>query len=389
MGLSGCPMRRGVWRTELGTLGVERGYERKRRPFLRLWPNGQYSLSYKYGTEAMPSRPEDEWRFLGGRLSEVPSGASPPNLVSSLESSQACSVGSGRTQEKYGLKGITRYGQKMVRSGAYLIQRRYGLRGTCFLTLTVPPLSKEERMGLAQEWGDVMRQVLQQLCRELKRAGQPPLVVSVTELQSGRSRRYREAYLHAHLVFPARRAIGTGWCVEVDSFRLWYKQLLERKIGRTLDSVPRVETKTLRSSAEHYLGKYMTKGAGDIQGIIDDLGEASVPGQQWNMSNELRSRVKSGTLESHGFGEMLQLFVDEMVETGVQLPGVWKRVEITIEGRVLTVAWAGHIDESAREYLGLPSVDDCAIISNYRDLTEVDDWLKSCSTRSEKRSRAS
>lgn len=336
-------------------LGGKTSVERKREPFLTLWPNGQFSLSYKWTTEGGCVNELDEWRFIQGVGYQRSSlEAAPPNLVSSPKSSQPESE-SGRKSKKYGLKGISRFGCKMVRSAAYMLQKEFGRTGLTFMTLTVPTLEHAERKKVALRWGEIMRQVIQRLSRLLERAGQPKLVVSVTELQSSRLKKYGQAYLHAHLVFPARCRKSKSWCVNVSDFRTWYKSLIERISGVDLSRLPRVETKVVRSSVEGYLGKYMTKGREGMQGVIDDIGEESVPGQQWNMSKDMRDLVKSSTIRSESWGDYMQLMIEYHVCGESQIKSYLKRVEIDIGGRIITTAWVGNLTEKERDRLGLPS----------------------------------
>lgn len=351
-------------------LGGESTKERKRKPFLTLFPNGQFSLSYKYSTDSESTSEDEEWKCVHGGVTRGPQRSAPdPNLVSTRESSQTES-GRAKSTAKYGLKGISRYGCKMVRSAAWMLQKEYGRLGLTFMTLTVPALPHEERRLVALKWGEIMRQVVQKLSRLLQRAGQPKVVVSVTELQSARLKRYAQAYLHAHIVFPARARGSKDWVCDVSEFRTWYKALLERVIGRELSALPRVETKLVRKSVEGYLGKYMTKGSEGMQGIIDDVGEDCVPGQQWNMSSLMRSLVKSQTVKSWEYGDLMQYHIERLVAGDKDIPAYLKRVEIDIGGRVITTAWVGNLGESCRCDLGLPGVDRCVKISVNRDLEE-------------------
>lgn len=340
---------------------------RTRRPFLRLWPNGQLSLSYKHTHDAQPSKAED-WAFLWGRgVPRGPERSVPPQaiLVSAEQSSQ--STGEGRKMRKYGLKGITPLGQKKVKSAAYLMQRKYGRVGMTFMTITVPSLPLAARRKVAQKWGEIMRQVLQQVSRKLRAARQPSVVCSVTELQSARADKSGEAYLHAHLIFPARKLGSNSWAVDVVAFRSWFKKLIERVGEVELEREPRVETKLVKKSAENYLGKYMSKGSGEMEKIVEDLGEESVPGQQWNMTKQMRDWVTSEMVESSEYGDLVQLYIDMHVAGISRLPGWWHRVEVDIGGRTLSVCWIGKICEEDRAALGLPELDTRAKISINRN----------------------
>lgn len=344
-------------------LGGESWITRTRKPYGRLWPNGQFSLSYQYETDDEGVSQSDDWNWVKGiGLSRGGVGETSPALsLSQLNNSHTTEETPRRELKKYGLKGITPFGRKMVRSGAYLLQKIYGNEGMCFLTLTVPALGKSSREKLAKGWGEVMRQTLQYLSRRLREGGQAKLIVSVTELQTRRFQKYGQAYLHSHLAFPARTADNSRYVCDVNLFRSWFKSLLERILEEKIKDNPRVEAKRVRKSVEGYLGKYMTKGAGEISSIVQDLGESSVPGQQWNMTQELRNLVKSYKREGFRLGAWLQTLADELMQGG-DIPGYWNLVKIQTKQGERSVAWVGLIPEEFREGLLLPRVDTSAII---------------------------
>lgn len=358
----------GALRTVRKPCGGETSAERERKPRLRLWPNGQFSLSYAFRTEADEATPESEWGFLGGSTRGPERSGLPPNLVSTAKSSQEPKTGSGRVSKKYGLGGITRYGAKMVRSGANLLERLYPLDEIAFVTLTVPAMEREQRVRMAKGWGDAMRQTVQWLTRRLQRAGQAPLVVGVTELQTGRAQRYSQAYLHAHIVIPSRVAGSRTWAIVADDLRSFWGDLIERKAELTLDCNPRIEMKAVKKSAEGYLGKYMTKGMGEMSSIVEDLGEECIPGQHWFMSATLRAMVKKTSVQSFAWGEYLQMILDYCLEKAIDLPGLWHRVVVDVGGREITVAWCGYLSDEVRRVLGLPLLDRSSIITINRDL---------------------
>ena len=132
--------------------------------------------------------------------------------------------------------------------------------------------------------------------------------------------------------------------------------------------MPRIEAKVLRKSAGKYISKYLTKGSGDMESIVADLGESAVPGQQWGMSGPMRDMVKAACTEGFRLGAWLQTLADEIVGGG-DVPGYWALIRVDVGGRELTVGWAGSIPDENREELLLPTIDSQGIISINRDLS--------------------
>lgn len=243
--------------------------------------------------------------------------------------------------ERYGRKGITGYGRKMVKSACKLLESHPGRRLT-FATVTMPSLSQPLRRELASAWPEMIRQALQWLSRRLKREGLRPLVVSVTEIQPGRLEEYREGYLHLHLVWPNHWAKAGNWAIDVDEFRAWVSEFLQRRGLWESDSWVRVNVQRVRKSAGAYLSKYMSKGSAEIEAFAEDCGWESVPSQWWNMTKPARDWVKENLLSGVAVGRVLEAAVDYVLSTGA-IDGLWCLTQVTREweGRVIPCGWVG------------------------------------------------
>lgn len=250
--------------------------------------------------------------------------------------------------EKYGKKGITSYGRKMVKSAATLIQKMPGKR-TTFATLTMPTLPTQLRRELAMAWPEFLRQLLQWLSRKLRKSGLPGLVCSVTEVQPGRLVEYSEAYLHLHLVWPNHWAKAGNWAIDCDALRTWVAEFLQRRGLWTSDSWVNVDTQQVKKTAAGYLSKYMSKGSDVIEAFADDCGWDAVPGQWWNLTKPTRDLVSKFTLQGDDVGLLLRSVIDHAMEF-CELDGFWglNMAMLDIGGKLVQVGWYGGLKEDTR-----------------------------------------
>jgi hypothetical protein len=212
-------------------------------------------------------------------------------------------------------------------------------------TLTVPTLGKEARATLAANWGKLVNRLIQHLSRQLGRAGRPPAIIGCTEIQTGRLEKYRQGYLHLHLVCPLHSNTGGRYALDVENVRSWFGSAIERYAETKLSILPRVQVEPVRRSAEAYLGKYLSKGSGDeLAAFIEDLGEDAVPGQWWFGSALLKSRVKEGVRKGRNAGTMLDAVIQHAFETGdMSVFDYIRHVDLETESGVFTVGWYGRL----------------------------------------------
>lgn len=358
-------------------------------PTGRIWPSGDFSVGYRrvagdrgcrLDTRSESRRIDDGdyanlpdgWEYLGrgrvefsedrpGRLrwadadgwvpaSESDEGVATPLTLANLPNSHKAA----RPREQYGVKGITGYGKKMVRSAATLIQRYASRRRTTFATVSMPSLPLELRRRLAEVWPEYVRQLLQWVGRQLSRQGLPSVVCSVSEIQPKRLKDGREAYLHLHLVWPNRYARSGCWALSAIDVRRWSESFLLRN-GLLPDGAwVRCNVQPVKKSAAGYLAKYMSKGVSEISEMAADLGWAAIPRQWWNMTKACRDWVRGELVEGDAVGRIVLATV-EAVFSGV-LPFrecLYSLHEVTLEidGRPRGVGWRGAMVESYRKDL--------------------------------------
>lgn len=256
----------------------------------RCWPHGEFCI----------------WAPIPGRDSD------PDRLplidLSKVANSHKNSEGPDENRSTRGLKGITAYGQKMVKSAAYLLQRKHGAARLSFVTLTIPG-SPEQTMAIAGEWSEIVRLFYQSLKRLLAKHGLPNYIVGCTELQPQRLRREGGCPLHLHLVFRGAHR-DYQWCLKPAEIRhLWRRSIQARVPG--LDDVgwASVENvKGVKSSAMGYLGKYLSKGGDELSDALDHDPELAyyLPSTWYNMTAEMRAAVKFTVVDGPSVGAILE-----------------------------------------------------------------------------------
>lgn len=337
----------------------------------RLWPNGEFSLGYSRVGQESDEGQEWAWTAPERWLSSDELDARLEAMHELLDEMQGFYQKSGElaasgltlsnvwnshrqpTPTKNGLKGLTGHGAKMLRSACWLLEQKLGKEDCTMVTLTVPTLGREDRVRVAREWGRITNRLVQYLSRELLRAGRAPVIAGCVEIQSGRLEKYRQGYLHLHLVAPAHSNTGGCWAIEAGKLRTWWKECLERTIGRELPSMPRVETAIVEKSVEGYLGKYLSKGTGEeLDAFIGDLGVEAVPGQWWFMSSLMRDRVKSGTIAGRNAGALLDAVVNNLLEVsdGEGFEYI-RHIDCWMNGLPVTVGYVGRLSPGLRDEL--------------------------------------
>lgn len=283
-----------------------------------IWPNGEFGISYHNAKEEVDSEPRSPYVPNGWTVatirhavaqslwsvwpdSEVPWPAA-PWLVKSTKSAQR--------PETYGRKGITGYGQKVVRSGAHLLQQKYGKSRLSFLTLTVPSYGYEDEARIAQNWAYLTKSLLQALRRRLRRLRLPESVVLVTELQPRRLQNGEPGCLHLHLVFVGRHA-RQGWGISPSEFRELWLGLLSGVLGRKVPSAPCENVQRVEKDASNYLSKYMSKGVASVADMAEIVGWDRVPRQWWSATVPIKKAVKKYTIK----GPISSSILNEMIET--------------------------------------------------------------------------
>jgi hypothetical protein len=318
------------------SIGTAQSKKNDKSPSGQIWPNGEFGLGYYCDYEETTF--EDEYNYALAQPSGSDARLTP-------EQAHALTLSDVPNSHKKGLNGLTTYGARMLRSGCYLLESKLGLHDCMMWTLTVPTLNQEGRRQLAENWGKLVNRLVQWLSRELARAGRPPAVIGCSEIQTGRLEKYRQGYLHLHLICPGCSNTGGRFAVDAGRFRAWWKSALEKCSGQSMPTLPRIQAEAVKKSAEAYMGKYLSKGSGDeLAAFIEDLGEESVPGQWWFCSSLMRNRIKKGRRQGRNTGVILESFIQHAFETGqMEAFEFIRHVDLVTESGRYTCGWYGKL----------------------------------------------
>ena len=302
----------------------------------RIYPNGEFSIWEEKKNIAVAPPPEQP-DYLG--LSLLPNshrvaiGMSPPPPE----------------RAPRGQGGITRLGARTVRNAAFLLEQKYGTARLSFLTCTVPLVSETAEYNLGREWAEIVRIFIQKLTRLLKAAGLPPSYVGCTEIQEKRLVEHGGLPLHLHLVFPGRLPFKS-WAIGPEQFASAWMSAVTCRCpefeGANFKAATRIET--LKKSAEGYLGKYMTKGAASLRGLLDsDPGIAEfLPASWWHCALILKRAI--GARMSGGNRSAIRLIRD--VRANDSRVGFAAEVKVKLaDGNEIPAAVVGKLTPEGRK----------------------------------------
>lgn len=269
---------------------------RKSGVVAKLWPNGEISFHVprklkepplsREKTTIEPSLTRSALRQMGissAWLEAFLLGLSNvPNSDKSSESSP-----------QYGLKGITSLGRRRVRNACHMLTRESGKHRLTFATVTVPDLSGEDMAKVHQRWNEVIENYRREMSRQLKRSGLTGEIVGVSEIQEKRYVSSGFPVLHAHFIFVGLANAG-GWAITPKRHDYIWRKSIELVTGSPCcELASACNLQAVRKSCEGYLGKYMSKGASAISGVVEDGFEWALPRQWWNCSRSLSRRMDS------------------------------------------------------------------------------------------------
>lgn len=222
--------------------------------------------------------------------------ALPPKLGISSKSSQPDS--------RYGLKGITTYGRRMLRNAGHVMdvacKDRYN-RLPQMGTLTIPSYSEDTMKRICQHWGDIVRRFFQECKRLYGQYRYRFDFAACTEIQPQRWRERHEVGLHIHFLFVAIRLGRNKWALPDDWVRSCWGRILQSYLDAGEDfQLPNYRRETVRNSSAAYIAKYASKGDGSIKEVLEEKGEEYIPHQWWSISNPLRRCIKQNTIRSRG-----------------------------------------------------------------------------------------
>lgn len=320
----------------------------------KLWPTGEFSYgSYR---ERPDERLDDrELTYWGGDepppldLTNVPNSRMAPRSL--LSAGPGGSKTESKARKKYGRKGITGYGRKMLKSGGKLLQESHRHYRLTFCTITLPDLPDTARKAVSEGWGKMLNRLIEFLSRRLVRQELPKAILCATEVQPKRLERTGQAYLHLHLVWPNHQDEKRGWAIAPNDVRAWLNSYLETHYSLNDLGYINIDTQQVKQSAAGYIAKYISKGTDDVEAAIEDLGEEGVPGQWWSMTKLLKEWVWLAMESGEKVGETLSQWVNWAFDyDDFSMFRYLYHVDVDMGGLLVTVGYRGCIDS---EYMAL------------------------------------
>lgn len=242
---------------------------------------------------------------------------------------------SGRVRAKRGLKGMTGHGRLLVKDAAFWLQKEYGKGRLAFWTVTIPPECLNA--SLIGDWSKVVKSVREKLSYHLKKHGLPTYIVGVTEIQPKRYLKYKEVPpLHMHIVYVAGFKEYVPLIQKEILAKLWADTVTEYSfIECRQDTVSNVQF--IRKDVVGYLGKYMSKGFYDMDGLDVNL----CPSSWYFCTKPLKDIVKGLIVKYSGewVNELYQYF-----RNNKQMFSFTKAVEMNIgDDKYIKVGWYGEL----------------------------------------------
>lgn len=251
----------------------------------------------------------------------------------------------------YGKHGITRFGKRVVKNGALLLERKYGKKRLGFVTCTLPRFSEKIQRAINGRWSEIIRRFYQKLTRQLQKIGKPCIYVSVTEIQEKRFKKYGVPCPHLHFIYLCRDSPNSRyWLYICQIHRAWNESILEvialcglTDSRETEESYGSVHAACIRKSASAYIGKYMSKGC-KVIASMQEKGWEEFPKQWWTASALVKKMFKDSIIildqatASAIFYGLEHYLHEGMIE--------WARyIEILIKGEYRTVGLIATISK--------------------------------------------
>jgi len=191
-----------------------------------------------------------------------------------------------------GNKPQTTYSKRMVRNCVARLEQQHGKINLAFATYTLPDLDEVAMSRLRENWGEVSRQLMQALGRDLEAAGIRPDLVYVNEIQQ---QRYKESGViapHIHAVFQSRRHRYAKYAITKERNTEIWNRVISNVLGQRTEAPSGASIAQVKKSAERYMSKYMSKGSEIAQEVQSDGMNSQLPKSWWGASYTLRRWVK-------------------------------------------------------------------------------------------------
>ena len=253
------------------------------------------------------------------------------------------------TRSSRGTHGLTSHGAKMVRNGAWLLERRHGLRCCSFLTCTLPGLTTGQYDDVMESWSEILRVFNQRLGRWLSDRGLSPQVIYCVEIQSERWLNEGVAYPHIHALFQGRKR-GETWGMRPDEFQRLWQESVSGQVPSTasLDWSKSTRVERPNKSLEGYLAKYLSKGSKE-KTLCEGIGMSPPQIRSWwGGTGGIKKAIKKLIIRDTNFlADHLMYLID------VGAPGILfsRDIEMEWEGKDIWLGRYGRISQNLTKEL--------------------------------------
>ena len=198
------------------------------------------------------------------------------------------------SRAKRGSGGMTALGRRMVQSAAHIIERDAPKGCVSFITITMPALDDRQHDIFCRGWSEITRRIVQEISRELQRAGLSGDYVHVTENQPDRSQREGRFCPHLHLVCQGRERYES-WALTPAKLTLITERVFEAVLGERVDCKSSSSIEKVEKSVTAYMAKYLTK-----EKSKSPIDEEHIPSAWWGSSKGLKGKVSDEKIVRFG-----------------------------------------------------------------------------------------
>lgn len=250
---------------------------------------------------------------------------------------------------KRGAKGITAYNKRMVKSCCFLLERVHSKYCLSFFTGTLPAFALPEELKLICScWAELVRRMVEELRRLLKRRGYCADMVYITEIQEDRYANSGEVAPHLHLVMVGKKSRWQkGYAISKLEIRLLWERILSNILGRKITCIAATRVERPKKSLQGELGSYLSKGGKMIEQIIKDGHGDQLPSSYVGANLDLKNAVKAEIKVLTGIEA--QEFVDnltDMRDAGLVYfkPIMWQIPDSDREIAIGFVGWVRKVE---------------------------------------------
>lgn len=271
-------------------------------------------------------------------------------LAKSRESSQPKKI--------YGQKGISANGKRTVKNSALLMEQEYGIKRLGFVTCTLPGYSKAEISYIASNWYQIQRRFFQKVRRLQERLKQPVDMISCTEIQERRYKKYGVVAPHLHFIYVCRtRAHSRKFTILAETFRRFWResvtQVLHKEFPQASTNISykaSIDCQVITKSVYRYLSKYLSKGGRIISDIHENNDQNKLPRQWWTASKEMKAKFKKSIIRLEqsvcaGIFDDVQTWYEQGLITW------FKYIIVDIHGRDITIGCVGIFSDEYYQLL--------------------------------------